>query len=114
MTKLLLLLIVLLVGCNTQEPQTCQYTHLDRDDLTCLSIPAAKWNWKPEKGLAPDGIWIRDICRSKYDGEWVYGNTDTELIKHTMKNGSFLDNDIQFVTSYGEVSQWTCYYYNVE
>lgn len=110
MSKLLLVMIVLLLGC-TQEPRTCEYTHLDRNDLQCISIPAAKWNYKD--GEIGD-IFIEDICKGRYKGKWVYSNTDLSLIEETVQNGSFLGKEIQFITAYGQVSQWTCYYYNVE
>ena len=112
MSKLLLLMIVL-IGCGPQsQPQTCEYGHLDRQDLTCISIPAAKWNYRHGK---VGSVFIGDVCRAQYQGEWIYGNTDTGKIRDTINSGaSYLDVDIQFVTSYGEVSQYTCYYYNVE
>ena len=106
------LLLFVLVGCSTPEPQSCDYTNEDRTDLTCLSIPAAKWNWR---GKEIGDVFIGDICRARYDGEWIYGKTDVELIKETIAGGaSFLDVDIEFITAYGEVAQYTCYYYNVE
>ena len=116
MTKILLPLIVLL-GCNAREPQTCDYTIQDQPDLTCISIPAAEWNYKEiargEFEMPPNHVWIGDICRGKYIGEWIY-RADTEYIKELMQSASYLDAELDGWTTKKEVSQWTCYYYNVK